>query len=208
MGLETAPPPPPIPTPPPPEEELPVPPLEEQPSLPPEEARKGCFDWNAVVGTEKELVGGTSLSVMLPALRISNAGAANTACTNWVLAAKPLPGTDVSIMAAVGYSGDWFQIGPAYQYIDDNCWNLELKAPMIGRLNEKFREGDYRSHRRFTTLGVDVSANWYKPRCESKKGGIREVQVNASIGVPLSRSVGHTWEGNPSRTRAISGSSM
>jgi hypothetical protein len=197
VGLEEAPPPPPPPPPPP---EVPPPPPPPPPEVPPPPPpppapeRQGCFDWNAVVGVEKEIAGADSQSAYLAA----------GAYKCW-RGEHGIHGVGVGVKASAfsghvndglgRFHGSFVGVGPAYEYISDDCWNIEAKL-LGGRLDERFRQEDYRSHRRFLTVGPDLTYNNYRRRCQGKEW-LPETQFNASVNLPLTRHAEHSWMGQP-----------
>ena len=91
------------------------------------------------------------------------------------------------------FSGRFAAIGPAYEYISDNGWDFEAKA-LIGRLDEKFVQGEYRSERHFTLVGPQLSYNNYERRQRGERW-FPETQANIVVGLPLTKSVTHSWQG-------------
>ncbi|MGK2848909.1 MAG: LysM peptidoglycan-binding domain-containing protein [Minisyncoccota bacterium] len=93
------------------------------------------------------------------------------------------------------YSGGLLAIGPAYEYIADQGWDVEMKW-LFGSLEEKFKQGDYKSHREFGVTGPSVAYNNYQRRMAGKKL-LAETQLFGVLLFPFSTDAEHSWQGQP-----------
>ncbi len=94
------------------------------------------------------------------------------------------------------YQGNMHLVGPAYEFISDNGWDATVSVPMVGRLHEKFSQDQYRSQRDFSLIGLSAGYNNYERRLRGEKW-FPETQVFGTWAKPLSRTVAHSWEGQP-----------
>lgn len=189
---------PPAPPPPPPVEEviLPPPPVFVPPSV--ADPKKGCeLDPKLVVGQEYEPShnnGVRSASTFVSgALYCTWRGKTGTHGVGVGFQASTWEGR--VNMGQGKYDGHLVAVGPAYEFISDKGWDIEVKA-LAGHLSENFQEGAYQSERDFTILGGSVAYNNYSRRLNGERW-FPETQVFGFLGVPIDRSVSHSWEGKP-----------
>jgi hypothetical protein len=203
IGELESPPEPPAPPPPPPAEEVVPPPVIAPPPV--EQKQSGCdLDPKLVVGQEYEPThnGNRAKSSFLSgALYCTWRGKNGTHGVGVGIQASAWDG-----LVNVGrgkFKGDMVAVGPAYEFISDNGWDIEGKL-LFGKLNENFREGNYRSHRDFGLVGAAVSYNNYQRRLRGERW-LPETQAFGFVGIPISTNAEHTWMGKPiSDTRDLS----
>lgn len=193
--------------PPPPPAEPPVadipPPLPVAPPAPTPvaEASKGfCerFDPHAVVGQEHEPKHGGGDQAD------SNFLSAALFCTWRNQADNGTHGLGLSLTAsnwsgtvnqrAGKYQGNMHLIGPAYEYLSDDGWDVTVSAPMVGKLHERFSQDQYASQRDFSLIGLSAGYNNYERRLRGETW-FPETQVFGTLAKPLSGAVKHSWNG-------------
>jgi LysM repeat protein len=177
----------------------PAPPVEVPAPLPVSEAPQGfcdILDPHLVVGQEHEPVhsGGdradsSYLSGALYCLRPGQGGmhgfGAKVQASAWSGRVN---------RGAGRYEGHLSLIGPSYEWIDDRGWDMEVSAPLLGRLHEEFAQDKYRSRRDFSLIGATAGYNHYARRLNGERW-FPETQVFGVAAVPLSRDVSHSWDG-------------
>lgn len=92
------------------------------------------------------------------------------------------------------YEGSMHLVGPSYEFISDDGYDITVSAPMLGKLRERFSQDQYRSRRDFSLIGVSAGANFYQRRLAGKEW-FPETQVFGTWAKPLSTVVAHSWEG-------------
>ncbi len=196
---EEAPPPRPAPPPPPPEKEVPPPVEEASPLIPPSpvKERNGCgLDPKLVIGQEyepKHHGNRAESSFLSGALYCTWRGKNGTHGIGAGIQASAWNGR---VNLGKGkFEGELIAVGPAYEYISDDGWDIEAKL-LGGRLNERFNQGDYHSKRSFGIVGGSLSYNNYQRRLRGEKW-LPETQAFGFIGIPVSRNAEHSWQGKP-----------
>ena len=192
---EPAPPPaqPPPPAPPP---EEPAPPPPAPPLAPPEEEPKPeCFDWKAVVGLEVEPKqnGDSARGAYVAGGALFKCWRGETGTHKLGVGIQGSDSTGTVNDGLGRYNARLATIGPYYVYESDKGWDMGAKL-LYGKLEEDFRQGDYRSERKFDIVGASVEHNDYRRLLAGKKW-LPERQLFALCGVPISKRSAHWWQG-------------